>query len=617
MKLQNLRTKKTLKRLTPQEMDLLAADIRKFLVGSISNTGGHLASNLGVVELSLALHTVFNTPADKIVWDVGHQAYVHKMLTGRLGRFNALRKLDGLSGFPKSSESPHDAFDTGHSSTAISAALGLATARDIQGQSHKVVAVVGDGSMTGGLSFEGLNNAGRAKTDLLVVLNDNQMSISQNVGAISRHFNQLRTQNGYLDVKKDVRSILDSIPVIGESVTRGIETAKNIVKYAVLPGVLFEELGFRYFGPVNGHDIQELTRVLNQTKSIKGPVFVHVLTKKGKGYPIAERSPANYHGIGSFDVATGKPRAAPAPPGGEKFTSVFSKTLVHLAHGNPNIVAITAAMPEGTGLERFRKQYPKRFFDVGIAESHAVTFAAGLAKGGLRPVVGVYSSFMQRGYDQIIHDVAVQNLPVVFALDRAGAVEADGETHQGLYDFAYLSHIPNLTVLAPATGQELANMLAFAVSHPGPVAIRYPNAIAPPQGQIPNEPIVYGRSQQLVQGQDIAIVSVGVMLETALAVVDKLKTLGYNPSLYNARFVKPIDMSLVKKLETYRQVYTIEDAARLGGYGSRLNPTFAFAFPDAFIEAGTRAELFERYKLNATAVVDKIQAQQGEEKNGK
>jgi len=586
------------------QFNALAADIRKFLIQSISDTGGHLASNLGVVELTLALHTVFNTPEDKIIWDVGHQSYVHKILTGRRQRFDSLRQLDGLSGFPKATESPHDAFDTGHSSTAISAALGLATARDLQNERYKVVAVVGDGSMTGGLAFEGLNNAGRANTDLLVVLNDNQMSISQNVGAISRHLNQLRTTSGYLDIKEDVRNMLDSFPIVGQTLTKGIESAKNIVKYAVLPGVLFEELGFRYFGPVDGHDIMELKKVFGQTKNIKGPVLVHVLTKKGKGYKNAERSPCSYHGIGTFDISTGKPRAAPCSP---KFTDIFAKYLCHHAHLDKRIVAVTAAMPDGMGLTRFRTQFPKRFFDVGIAEGHAVTFAAGLAKGGMRPVVGIYSSFMQRAYDNIIHDVAIQNLPVTFILDRAGAVCAEGETHQGLYDYAYLSHIPSMTILAPCSGTELTAMLDFTLTHDGPVAIRYPNSLAPEYEEIPNEKIIYGRAQTIYRGKGIAIVSVGAMMDKALTVVEMLKKQGHSPSLYNARFVKPLDMDLVKKLIAYKYVFTIEDAARIGGYGSRLQPTYVFAFPDAFIEAGTREELFKRYRLDATAIAEKIQ----------
>ena len=604
MTLEKLRTKRALKGLSQSQFNGLAADIRKFLIQSISDTGGHLASNLGVVELTLALHTVFSTPDDKIIWDVGHQSYVHKILTGRKQQFCSLRRLDGLSGFPKSGESPHDAFDTGHSSTAISAALGLATARDLNNESHKVVAVVGDGSMTGGLAFEGLNNAGRANTDLLVVLNDNQMSISHNVGAISRHLNQLRTTSGYLDVKKDVRNVLDNLPVVGELLTKGIESAKNIVKYAVIPGVLFEELGFRYFGPIDGHDITEMTKVFQQTKNIKGPVLVHVLTTKGKGYKNAERSPASYHGIGTFNITTGKPRAAPCS---HKFTDIFAKSLCEHAHLNNNIVAVTAAMHDGMGLTRFKTQFPKRFFDVGIAEGHAVTFAAGLAKGGLRPVVGVYSSFMQRAYDNILHDVAIQNLPVIFALDRAGAVCAEGETHQGLYDYAYLSHIPNMTILAPCSGTELAEMLDFAFTHNGPVAIRYPNSPAPEYDEVPKAKVIYGRSQAVCKGKDIAIVSVGAMMDKALAVVEKLRQQGYTPSLYNARFVKPLDMNLIKKLAEYKYVFTIEDAARIGGYGTRIQPAFTFAFPDTFLEAGTREELFKRYRLDATAIAEKIQ----------
>ena len=597
MTLDKLRTKRALATLKPHELTLLAADIRKFLINSVADTGGHLASNLGVVELTLALHSVFNTPHDKIVWDVGHQSYIHKILTGRRQRFNLLRQLDGLSGFPKSAESVHDAFDTGHSSTAISAALGLAMARDLNGKNHRVVAVVGDGSMTGGLAFEGLNNAGRANTNLLVVLNDNQMSISQNVGAISRHLNNLRITSGYLGVKEDVRAALENLPVVGESLAKGIKSAKSKVKYAMqLPGVLFEELGFKYFGPVDGHDIASLKKVLRQTQRIKGPVLVHVLTKKGKGYDHAERSPSSFHGIGKFCVDTGMPRAAPCPP---KFTDIFANALLKHAEADSRIVAVTAAMLDGTGLSAFRDKFPNRFFDVGIAEGHAVTFAAGLAKGGLRPVVGIYSSFMQRAYDQILHDVAAQNLPVVFVLDRAGAVCADGETHQGIFDLAYLSHIPNMTVLAPARGAELEDMLEFAFAHSGPVAIRYPNQTAPEYG---SEKLEFGHPQTIINGSEIAIVSVGVMLETALAVVDKLREHGHSPSLYNARFVKPF----LQDLQSYKHVFTIEDGVLRGGFGQSINATHAFAFPDSFLETGTREELFKRYGLDAPAIAEKI-----------
>jgi len=597
MTLDKLRTKRALKKLTPPQQTALAADIRKFLIESISDTGGHLASNLGVVELTLALHSVFNTPHDKIIWDVGHQCYVHKILTGRRQRFDSLRQLGGLSGFPKTAESAHDAFDTGHSSTSISAVLGLAAARDLKNETHKVVAVIGDGSMTGGLAFEGLNNAGRANTDLLVVLNDNQMSISQNVGAVSRHLNQIRTTSGYLGVKKDIRDVLNKLPIMGETLAKGIEAAKDILKYALLPGVLFEELGFRYFGPINGHDITEMIKVLHQTKNIKGPVLVHVLTKKGKGYDNAERSPSHYHGIGKFCVETGKPHTAPC---GQKFTDIFANHLIKHAKREKNIVAVTAAMPDGTGLSRFRSKFPDRFFDVGIAEGHAVTFAAGLAKGGIRPVVGIYSSFLQRAYDQILHDVAIQNLPIIFAIDRAGVVCADGETHQGLYDFAYLSHIPNMTILAPSSSAELEDMLDFAFAHNGSVAIRYPNEKAPKYENIPRQKVEYGQAQVIRKGENIAIVSAGVMLKTALEVADKLKHL--SPSLYNARFIKPLTIDL----QNYNYVFTIEDATINGGLGAVLSPTHAFAFPDSFIEAGTREELLSRYKLNATAISEKI-----------
>ena len=621
--LDNINSPKDLKLLNPDELSMLAGEIRKFLIYSLSDTGGHLASNLGVVELTLALHTVFNSPVDKIVWDVGHQSYVHKILTGRKERFPSLRKLDGLSGFPKNCESEHDAFDTGHSSTAISAALGLAAARDLKQNravntrkrrkipnKEKVVAVVGDGSMTGGLAFEGLNNAGRANTDLLVVLNDNQMSIGKNVGAISRHLNEIRTTTGYLGAKADVRQLLDHLPVVGSPVSKGIESFKSLVKRAVLPGVLFEEMGFRYFGPVNGHDIPSLLKVLRNVKNIPGPVLLHVLTKKGKGYNCAERSPTDFHGVGTFHVKTGEPINCAESP---SYTDVFSKHLCRLAAVDKRVVAVSAAMPDGTGLADFKAKFPRRFFDVGIAEGHAVTFAAGLAKGGMRPVVAIYSSFMQRAYDQIVHDVAIQNLPVVFALDRAGIVGEDGETHQGLYDLAYLSHIPNMTILAPSSGAELAAMLDFALKHDGTVAIRYPKAQAYQIGDVP--PIIYGQSQEVVQGKEIAIVSVGTMRDTGMQVVEILKKHGLTPSLYNARFVKPLDAGLITKLAKYEKVFIIEDAARLGGYGARVQSKLGkichtFAFPDAFIEAGTREQLLKRYGLDAETIAKKILKQQ-------
>ena len=606
------RGKDILKRLTPAALRTLAAEIREFLVHSISDTGGHLASNLGVVELTLALHTVFNTPHDKIVWDVGHQAYVHKILTGRKNRFTELRQLDGLSGFPKPYESEHDCFGTGHSSTAISAALGLALARDIReaneektkSQRERVVAIIGDGSITGGLAYEGLNNAGRANTDLLVILNDNQMSISKNVGAVSRHLNELRTANAYLSTKEGVQHVLNKLPLIGEPLTKKIESTKNRLKYSLIQGgVLFEELGFKYIGPVDGHDIPALLNVLQQARSMKGAVLLHVRTTKGKGYNIAEKSPSSYHGVGTFCVKTGKPMTKPSAP---SYTDVFSKHLCRRAARDSRIVAITAAMSDGTGLERFKERFPKRFFDVGIAEGHAVTFAAGLAKGGLRPVFAVYSSFLQRAYDQILHDVAVQNLPVIFAIDHAGAVCRDGETHQGIYDIAFLSHIPNIVILAPSSGAELNEMLDFALNHDGPVAIRYPKEVAPED---------FSEELLLHNGKKIAIVSVGAMLDTARQVAEKFSAeQNESVGLYNARFVKPIAPDLIAQLRKYDYVFTIEDGIKIGGFGEKLALSLSeenvkvhnFAFPDIFPETGTRTELFTRYELDAESIYKKI-----------
>ena len=617
MKLASYKNTKQLKQLGINSLDELAADIRSFLLRTLSSTGGHLASNLGVVELTIALHATFDTPHDKFVWDVGHQSYVHKILTGRMALFDTLRNLDGLAGFPKKSESPHDAFGTGHSSTAISAALGLAVARDqLGGAREKVVAIVGDGSLTGGLALEGLNNAGRSGTDLLVVLNDNQMSISKNVGAISNYLSELRTAKRYLEAKEGVHTILDRMPIVGEPITRSIESLKGMLKYAILPGAVFEELGFKYVGPVSGHDIGALLTVLRQVKNIKGPVLLHVLTKKGKGYREAELLPKNFHGVPAFHIKTGKPKNKTKAT---TFTDVFSEHIVRLAAKNEKIVAITAAMPDGTGLEPFKTMFPKRFFDCGIAESHGVTFAAGLAMGGMRPVVAVYSSFLQRAYDQILHDVALQNLPVVFSIDRAGPVDGDGETHQGLYDFAYLSHIPNMTVMAPSGGDELKKMLDFAFSIRGPVAIRYPKApINDDSLGVCN--VEYAKSVCLQKGEKNAIVSIGTKLSACAEAVGVLQEAGFDPSLYNARFVKPIDEKLVDELSSYQNVFTVEEHTLFGGFGERLcslvgkrawesgnSPRFhCFAFPDLFVETGTRQELFERYGLTSKNIAQKI-----------
>lgn len=618
MTLEQIRSPHDLKKLDIAELSSLSEEIRTFLIEKISETGGHLASNLGVVELTIALHKVYDSSKDKIIWDVGHQAYIHKILTGRHNQFDALRQLDGLSGFPKSRESIHDAFDVGHSSTAISVALGFCAARDIVKDNYGVCAVVGDGSMTGGLVYEALNNAGRASSDMLVILNDNQMSIAKNVGAVSRHLNDIRTAPIYREAKKDVQKFLGNIPHLGKRMEKLIETAKDAVKFILVPGVIFEEMGFQYFGPIDGHNLKDLIRTLEKLRTIKGPVFLHVVTKKGKGYPPAEQYPNAFHGVESFFIDTGKPKNA---SNGDTYTSVFGQTMLKLAKKVDKLAAITAAMPDGTGLAPFQKAYPDRFYDVGIAESHAVTFAAGLAKGGVIPVVSIYSSFLQRAYDQILHDICIQNLHVILAIDRAGLVGADGETHQGLFDYSFLAHMPNMTIMAPKNQHELVDMLTYAVCiHKGPIALRYPRGSA---GKTPEDhrmPIKYGRSETIVKGKDIAIVSVGTMIDASLFAVNELQSLGYNPSLYNARFVKPMDEYLLDHLLSYRYIFILEDNVQTGGYGECLWAKMAvsgkslsllpcvhfFAFPDKFIEQGTQKELFCRYKLDGEGVLKRM-----------
>jgi len=596
-----------LKALSLKELAALSQEIRAFLIREISQTGGHLASNLGVVELSVAIHKVFNSPTDKIVWDVGHQAYVHKILTGRRDRFNTLRQLDGLSGFPKPHESIHDTFGAGHSSTSISAALGLCAARDLKRESYNVTAVIGDGSMTGGLVYEAMNNAGRSNTDLLVILNDNQMSIARNVGAVSRHLNDIRTAPVYRGAKRDVHKLLMNIPHLGKRMDKWIETAKDAVKFMLVPGVIFEEMGFQYFGPVDGHDLRALVGILNNIRDIKGPVLLHVVTTKGKGYALAEQSPDAFHGMEPFNIETGKPKAVSKDPA---YTDAFGETLLSLADRQDKLVAITAAMPDGTGMCRFQKKYPERFFDVGIAESHAITFAAGMAKGGALPIVAVYSSFLQRAYDQILHDICIQNLHVVLAVDRAGIVGQDGETHQGIFDLSFLAHMPNMTIMAPGSRRELSEMLTYAVlKHNGPIALRYPKGSESASSHQQCQTVEYGKSETIFTGREVAIVSVGTMLDTALQAVERLRKFGYNPSLYNARFVKPIDIELTAHLRRYQHIFILEDNVQTGGYGERLCakvPVNILAFPDKFIEQGTRKELFYRYGLDGEGVAKRI-----------
>ena len=580
-----------IKKLTGKELDILRQEIRDFLIGKISRTGGHLASNLGVVELTMAIYLVFDLPKDKIIWDVGHQSYTHKILSGRKGEFDDLRQYGGMSGFPKRKESPCDAFDTGHSSTSISAGLGLAQARDVSGQDHFVVSVIGDGALTGGMAYEALNNAARMKKNFIIILNDNNMSISENVGGMSRYLNGIRTGDGYLDLKKYVTNVLSRIPVIGDELIDKISRTKNGIKQLLIPGMLFENMGITYLGPVDGHDVKALARALKEAKKLDHAVLVHVITKKGKGYEPAEKNPSRFHGV-----------------------VVFSKTICQLAEKDPKITAVTAAMPDGTGLKRFSRLYPDRFFDVGIAEEHAVTSAAGMAAGGLKPVVAVYSSFLQRGFDQILHDVCIQNLPVVFAVDRAGLVGSDGETHQGIFDLSFLSAIPNMSIFAPKNLWELKAGLEFAVSFGGPFAIRYPRGEAYRGLKEFNAPVEYGRGEMLYEEKDIALLAVGSMVSTGEHVREKLKSEGWSCTLANGRFVKPFDEELVDRLaKNHWLIVTMEENVLQGGYGLMVTryihehyphvKVMNIAIPDGYVEHGNVSLLRKGLGIDSDSVI--------------
>ncbi|MGE5560104.1 MAG: 1-deoxy-D-xylulose-5-phosphate synthase [Chloroflexota bacterium] len=602
-----------LKRLEPRQLDGLAAELRHTIIRTVAETGGHLASSLGVVELTIALHRVFDSPRDKIIWDVGHQSYAHKLLTGRLARFRTLRQYGGVSGFPKRSESAHDVFETGHSSTSISAALGMAIARDMAGGDGKVVAVIGDGSLTGGMAFEGLNQAGQLGSDLIVVLNDNSMSISRNVGALSDYLSRLRVAPRYSRLKADIQGAVRRIPRVGPRVARMLERVKDSVRYLMVPGGIFEELGFTYLGPINGHNIGLLEQVLGNAKLMKGPVLVHVATQKGRGYSHAEQDPSLFHGPGPFEIETGAMRKKSAVP---SCSSVFGQELCQLAADDDRIVAITAAMAEGTGLVQFAERFPRRLFDVGIAEQHAVTFAAGLAAAGLRPVVAVYSTFLQRGFDQVLHDVCLQRLPVTLALDRAGIVGEDGETHQGLYDFAYLRVMPNITVMAPADEHELRAMLRFALTVDGPVSLRYP------RGSVVGRPgtppaIVAGRSQTIRHGDDLAIIAIGNMVGPAAEAADALAGEGIGARVVNARFVKPLDRdAVIAAARQTGRILTVEEHVHPGGFGSAVLEVLSdagltgpagprvhcLAVPDAVVPHGPAAFFREQFGLTASGI---------------
>lgn len=601
------------RKLDLQQLETLADEIRQFLIEKVSATGGHLASNLGVVELTLALHKVFYLPEDKVIWDVGHQSYVHKILTGRKEKFGTLRQLEGLSGFPKSSESDCDCFNTGHSSTSISAALGFAKARDILHEHYSVVAIIGDGAMTGGMAFEALNDAGRSPNNLIIILNDNEMSISKNVGGFSRYLSKIRTQPIYSKAKEDLDSFLLKLPAIGKKAARALNRAKGTIKYMLMPGMIFEELGLKYLGPIDGHNISEVTKVLSRAKELKGPVLIHMLTQKGKGYRFAENKPQEFHGINPFEIETGEVKVNNGP----SYSDIFGDRMIKLASLDQKLVAITAAMPLGTGLDEFSRKYPERFFDVGIAEQHAVTFAAGLAKAGIKPVVAIYSTFLQRSYDQIIHDVALQELHVVFAIDRAGLIGEDGETHQGIYDLSYLNHIPNMTIAAPSDYDELERLLDYAVAvHKGPIAVRYPRGTGKRQLAKPT-PVQHGKGSKILTGSDLTIAAVGNMVEVAMQVAELLSVKGIQAEVINARFVKPLDSRLIlESVSKTHAIYTIEDNCIKGGFGSNVLEllhkngfkvrTGIFGFPDIPITHGPRKEIFEKYGLDADTLTREI-----------
>ncbi len=602
-----------IKKLNNEQLNGLADEIRNFLVEQVSKTGGHLASNLGVVELTLAIHFNFNTEMDKIVWDVGHQSYVHKILTGRKNQFDTLRKFGGLAGFPKTCESIHDCFNTGHSSTSISAALGMARARDLKKENYSVVAVIGDGAMTGGMSYEALNDAGRSTSNFIVILNDNEMSIAKNVGGMSKYLSKLRTDPKYTKTKEDIDNFLDKIPNLSKIPRAAVRKLKGTIKYLLTPGLFFEQLGYKYYGPVDGHNIEELNKALNAAKNIRGPVLIHVYTQKGKGYSFAEESPDRFHGIAPFEVETGETIGTREPD----YSEVFGDKVVEIAEKDSRVVAISAAMIKGTGLNKFSNLYPSRLFDVGIAEQHAVTSAAGMAISGMIPIVAIYSSFLQRAYDQIIHDVAIQNLHVVFAIDRAGIVGEDGETHQGEFDISFLNHIPNFTLMAPADYFELREMIHFAVyGQTGPVAIRYPRG----RGKEfigADKPIELGKSVVVRKGEDVCIIAVGSMVDTALKAADKLYENGINAEVISARFIRPIDEDMIIDCgKKFKYIITLEDNCRFGGFGSRVLDVLnknrlkadltIMGLPDEFVSHGSRNELLKKLGLDYNTIADNI-----------
>ena len=606
------------------EFPQLADEIRSFLIESVSRTGGHLASNLGVVELTLALHNVLDFPDDKLIWDVGHQAYTHKILTGRKGEFETLRKEGGLSGFPKRGESNCDSFDAGHSSDSISAGLGYVHARDLLGESYHVVSVIGDGALTGGMAYEALNNAAELETNFIIVLNDNNMSISPNVGGMSNYLSVIRTAEAYTGMKMSLNKAVKKIPRVGTAMVDAVRRTKSSIKQLFIPGMLFENMGLTYLGPVDGHNMRQMMRLFNEAKRVKGPVVVHVLTEKGRGYEPARQNPDMFHGIGPFDIKTGKPTQKKVCPG---YTDVFADALCQVAAEEEKLVAITAAMPDGTGLKKFSQRFPDRFFDVGIAEEHAVSFAAGLALGGVIPVVAIYSSFLQRAVDQMLHDVCMQKLHVIFAVDRAGLVGADGETHQGNFDISYLSMMPGMTVMAPKNDWELKEMLRFAVKADGPVAIRYPRGNAYQGLQGYQAAVEMGKSEVLHSGCKVAVLALGSMVEICADVCSELQKAGIDPTFVNVRFVKPLDIALLDQLaKNHSLVVTVEENVQNGGFGQHVCgymeehhtavQVLPVAIPDRFVPHGGVDSLRAQLGLSTNAIAEKIKKISGNYSEG-
>ncbi len=607
------------KKLNIQEQIQLAEEIRKYILEIVSNNGGHLASNLGVVELTIALHTVLDLPKDKIVWDVGHQTYVHKILTGRKEALKTLRKLEGIAGFPKTNESETDCFNTGHSSTSISAALGMARARDIKGENNQIVAVIGDGALTGGMALEALNDTGYSKTRLTVILNDNEMSISKNIGGINMLLSKLRTKRSYTKSNISMKKFINKIPLVGKPFVKIVQRVKRSIKQLIIPKMFFEDIGFRYLGPVDGHNIEELERMLRISKELDGPVLIHVLTKKGKGYKIAEENPDRFHATAPFDIDTGEPKSKKSAD----YSKVFGDKLIELANKNDKIVAITASMRDGTGLSEFAKKFPDRFFDIGIAEQHAVGLAAGMAKEGVIPVVPIYSSFYQRAYDQVIHDVAIQNLPVIMCVDRAGIVGADGETHQGTLDMAFFRLVPNLTIMAPKDFKELEEMLEFAVNLKKPVVIRYPRGGEAKEKFEKCEELKLGKAEIIKEGSDISIIAIGKTVARAKKIADMLEKEDVNAEVINARFLKPLDEETIKtSIEKTKRVITIEDGTTINGLGTAVKELIikekleevdiqTFAYPDEFIKHGTVEELEKIYHQDVKSIINKISQKKG------